>query len=318
MATPRRGQVRIAHSSTFASESSFGTALSNGAIDKTFNLTPENPRFEIVTQDDRVLDCSGQFLSDEVVLARYCRLSFGIELDAATLWGLIKWGFGVVASSEATLLGPTSFQPPATSFIYGHDGSSVNPLKLKAMVLASLRITGRVAQRLSAQVEFRGHGNPAAATGYTFPECSAITPIYLKDCAFSLAGADRYADLREFDFNFSNELISEDDPFTLASPDITRMERGDIRQYGWNLKLLGEPNDSTHQSALAKTKVALSHRLGTSTENVTLDVASGVLKQAGGPGYDGRANRSVLDLALEPVKVSGNADTPILATRTTP
>jgi hypothetical protein len=317
MSTPRRGQARIAHSSTFASQGSFGTALSNGAIDKVFNLTTENPRFEIVTQDDRVLDCSGQFLSGEVVLARYCRLSFGIELDTATLWGLIKWGFGVVASDEATLLGPASFQPPATSLIYGHDGSAVNPLKIKDMVLQSLRITGRVAQRLTAQVEFRGHGAPSAATSYTFAECAAITPIYLKDCAFSLAGTDRYSDLREFEFNFSNELISEDDPFTLASQDITRMERGDVRQYGWNLKLLGEPNDSTHQSALAKTKVALSHRLGASGDNVTLAVASGVLKQAGGPSYDGRANRSILDLALEPVKVSGNADTPILATRVT-
>src|SRR6185369_3798376 len=206
---------------------------------------------------------------------------------------LIGWGFGVVADDEATLLGPTAFQPPPNTLIYGFDGGAVTPLKLKDMVLHSLRATGRVGARITAQVEFRGNGNIGSATSYTFPDCDAITPVYLKDGAFTLNSVNRYADLREFEFSFSNELISEDDPFTLASIDITRMERSDERDYGLTMKLLGEPNDTTHQAAMTKSKWPFSLRIGTSSDNITIAAASAIIKQNGTPTYDGRALRSV-------------------------
>lgn len=319
MSTPRRGQVRIAYSSSFATQSDFTTALANNALDAVFNLTDEAPRFEIVTKDDQIKDCTGQYVIDEIVLARACKLSFSIEVGIAQLWGLIKWAFGVVADDEATMLGPTSFQPPVTTFIYGHDGGAVSPLKLKSMVLNTLRITGRVGTRLTASVEFIGSGNIAAAGGgYSFPDCDAITPVYLKDGTFTLNSVSRYADLRSFDFSYSNQLIDDDDPFTLASIDITRLERDDVREYGLTMVLLGEPNDTTHQGALNKSKWPFSLRIGAADDCVTIDAASAIIKQASPPGYDGRANRSVLNLLAAPIRVVENADTPLIATRTEP
>ena len=251
-------------------------------------------------------------------LARSCRLSFGVEIGLDALWGLIGWGFGVVADTEATLLGPTAFQPPVTTLIYGHDGGAVTPLKLKSMVLNSLRVTGSVGTRITAQVEFRGSGAIASATSYSFADCSAITPVYLKDGAFTLNSVSRYADLREFEFSFSNNLISEEDPFTLASIDITRMERADEREYSLTMKLLGEPNDTTHQGAMTKAKWPFSLRIGTSADCITITSSSAIVKQNGAPTHDGRAGRSVLPIIALPRRVPSDSSTPLLATRTTP
>jgi hypothetical protein len=317
MSTPRKGQVRVAYASDFATQSDFTTALANGDIDAVFNLTGD-VQFEIVTQDDQIKDCTGQYIVDEVVVARSCRLSFGIEIGLNALWGLIGWGFGVVADDEATLLGPTAFQPPVTTLIYGHDGGAVTPLKLKSLVLNSLRITGSVGARITAQVEFRGSGAIASATSYTFPDCEAITPVYLKDGAFTLNSVNRYADLREFEFAFSNELISEDDPFTLASIDITRMERADERQYSLTMKLLGEPNDTTHQAAMTKAKWPFSLRIGTTTDNIVITSASSIIKQNGAPTHDGRAGRSALPIIAQPIRLPSDISTPLIATRTMP
>src|SRR5215212_8420155 len=168
MSTPRRGQVRVAYSSAFASQEDFDTPLDNSAIDAVFNLSGGDVKFEIVTQDDEIKDCTGQYTVDEVTLARSCRLSFSIEIGIDALWGVIGWMFGVVAGDEATMLGPSEFQPSANTFIYGHDGGSVDPLKLKSMVGHSFRVTGRVGARITAALEFRGSGNIQSASDYTF------------------------------------------------------------------------------------------------------------------------------------------------------
>ncbi|MGA9773931.1 MAG: hypothetical protein WBV94_33175 [Blastocatellia bacterium] len=67
MSTPRKGQVRVAYASDFATQSDFTTALANADIDAVFNLTGD-VQFEIVTQEDQIKDCTGQYIIDEVVL----------------------------------------------------------------------------------------------------------------------------------------------------------------------------------------------------------------------------------------------------------
>ncbi len=313
-ATPRRSQLRIAHSSTFAVQSAFGTELANAAIDKVFSLSDDEPKFEIVTRDDQIKDCTGQYIVDEIVQARKCRLSFGIEAEASVIAGLLGWFFGVVSANDRLMLGPTVFQPPATTFIYGHNDGT-QPLKLKDMVAEAITISGRVNDRIRATVSFVGHGNPVATTAYTFPDCATITPIYLKDGAFSVNSVDYLPDTREFEFSFSNNLLSEEDPFTLASVDIQRLERADERDYSLKWTVFGKPGDALHLAAVNKTKYPFSFRIGPITNGVTISAVSAILKQNGGPKHDGEARRSALDLLLLPIRIAADANTPVKGVR---
>jgi hypothetical protein len=84
------------------------------------------------------------------------------------------------------------------------------------------------------------------------------------------------------------------------------------------MKLLGEPNDTTHQAAMTKAKWPFSLRIGTTTDNIVIASASSIIKQNGAPIHDGRAGRSVLNILAQPVRISSDSSTPLIATRTTP
>ncbi len=318
MSSPRRSQARIAYSSTFALQSAFGTALGNGALDAVFNLSDEEPKLEFVTKDDRIIDCTGQYSIDEVILSRYCRLSFGIEVEAAVLNGLVGWAFGTVSGDDSLMLSPSEFTLPVTSFIYGFVGGAQNPLKLKDMALASIRITGRVNERVKASVAFVGHGAPVAGS-FTFPDCSTITPVYLKDGAFTINSVSHLADCREFEFGYDNKPLIDEDPFTLASIDVTRIERADQREYLLKCTIFGEPNDTLEAASRTnpKTKYAASLRIGSATAGVTFTSASAIFRQRG-TTFDGEARRNAIQYELEPVRLSGNANTPVKATHNVP
>lgn len=315
-ATPRRSQLRIAYSSTFATQVDFDTPLSNGALDAVFSLSDEEPRLEFLSKDEQIKDCTSQYIVDEAILSRSCRLTFGIWAEAETLFGVLGWWGGIVAGSEVTMLGPTEFQPPVTTLIYGHDGSDVDPLKLVSMLLAKVTIRGRVNERINVSLEFRGSADAAAATGYTFPDCSEIAPIYLKDGAFIWDGDDYQADTREFTVTLDNRPLAEEDPFTSDSIDIQRMERADERQNDVAWTVFGEAGDALELASRTnpKTKSTLQIRVGAASDGVQIDAASAILKQNGGEKHDGEARRAVLDLLFLPVRIPGNADTPLIFT----
>lgn len=313
-ATPRRSQLRIAYSSTFAAQGSFGSALADLAIDAVFSLSDEDPRLEIITKDDEIIDCTGQYKIDEIVQGKYARISFGLEADAAILAGLLGWAFGVVSGNDRLMLGPTVFQGPVTTLIYGHAGGS-DGLKFKDMALNSIRVMGRVNERIKVSVEFVGNGSPTSAAGFPFPDCSTVTPIYLKDGTFSVNSTSYLADTREFEFSFSNNLLADEDPFEMDSVDVKRMERADMREVMLKWKVFGNPGGTLHTAALNKQKWPFSFRIGPSANGVTFDAVTAILKQDGGPSHDGEARRSVLGLMLEPLRVVGNTATPVKATR---
>ena len=314
MATPRRSQLRIAYPANFATQSDFTTALSNGAIDALFSLVPDSePTLEFLDKNEQIIDCTGQFKLDEIVLARSCRLQFDIELDADVLAGLLGWGFGTVSGADRLLLSPTEFQPPVTSFIVGHDDAAGTKLKLKSMVLDEITLTGRVNERVRCQVSFRGHGAPTSAGAYTFPDCSAVTPIRLSDGLFTLDGDARLPDIRSLEFRFSNGLFFDEDPYTADSPDITRMERKDIRDMLFTFTMFGQPGDADHTKAIGKEKVDVSWRIGAADDGVLIAAAQAILRTTG-VGHDGEARRSVVNYQAEPIRVGSDGDTPIKAT----
>lgn len=299
--SPRKSQVRIAYPPA-ANQSAFGTPQSNGALTAVFPLDDTEPQFEIVTQDDEIYDCSGQYLLSKVLLAKSSRISFGIFADPVVLFRLYGLGLGVVAGDVASMLGPAAFQPPPITLIWGHVGSAQNPLKLQDMVLDSLRVTGRAVERVKAEVQFRGNGSPVAGS-FTFPGCATPDPIYIKDGAFSLNSVDRIADLREINLNYQNKLIFEEDPFPFASVEVARMERDDRREYPLEFKLWGELGDATHAAALTHTLMPYSLRIGPDGRSITIaTTGDAILEQSGSPSHEGRANRSILNLRALAVK----------------
>lgn len=313
---PRRSQVRVAYSSTFAAQSDIFTALSNGAVDALFNLLEgSEPRLEFILKTDEIFDCTGQYLIDKIQLTKSVRLSFEVEADAGDLFGLLKWFLGSSSGSDALMLGVTSFQPPATTFIYGHDDAAGTKLKLVGMVGDEIRISGRKSERIKVSLSFRGNGSPASPGSYTFPDCSTPTPLRLSDGAFSLNSVDSLAVLDEMEFVYSNNLLADDDPFISSSVDIQRMERADRRTVAYNFTVFGQPGDATHLLAIAYTKVPISWTVGPGSDGVTIPAVSAILSNAAGPGHDGQARRSTLGLTAEPIRIVGNNDTPCKATK---
>lgn len=315
--SPRRSQLALCFSSAGAAQAAFGVGnwLANGAIDARFNLAPgSEPTLEYVTKKDEVLTCTGQDILKKILLARSIRISFELQLDIPTLEVLLGWGFGTVSGSDILMLSPSEFQPPPTTFIWGHDDVAGTALKLGDMVLDEIEITGEVNGRIACTVSFRGHGGPTDATGYTFPECSDSDPIRLSDGDFTIDGDSRIDDIRKIAFRFANGLLFEEDAHTAASVDITRMERADRRTELFTFTIYGQPFDALHQSALNSEEVPVSWQIGDGTPGILIAAANAILDQAGGPSHDGEARRSVLELTAEPTKVNGDADTPVKAT----
>lgn len=318
MISPRRSQARLAYSGAFAVQDDFDTPLSDGAIDTLFNLFPGSEvRIEFVMKNDEIIDCTGQYLEDRVILAKSVRLSFEIEADASDIFGLLGWFKGTVSGNDVLMLGPTEFQPPPTSFVYGHDDPAGTKLKLTSMVGDEIRISGAVTERIRVSMVFRGNGSPASAGGYEFPDCSTPTPVRLSDGLFLLDSENRNDDLRQMEYQYSNGLLADDDPFTAASADITRMERADRRTALFTFTIFGQPGDGDHVKAINYNKVPVSWRIGPANDGVDIIAASAILSQGTGPGHTGQAARSVLGLQAEPIRLSGDANTPVMATRLT-
>lgn len=317
MSSPRRSQLRIAYPGGFETQSDFGVAnwLANGTIDALFNLVAgSEPRLEYVTKEDEIFTCTGQDILDELLLARSIRITMDIEIDVETLRGLLGWGFGVISGNDILMLSETEFQPPPTTFIWGHDDAAGTALKLGDMVLEEIVPSAEINGRIRCTVAFRGHGGPTAAGGgYTFPACADANPIRLSDGDFSLDGDSVIEEIRRVEFRFSNRLLFDEDPFTADDIDITRMERADQREALYTFTIYGQPGDARHLQALAKTKMPVAWQIG-DNPSVTIAAASAILKQGDGPGHDGEARRSVLGLQARPRKLSGNANTPVKAT----
>lgn len=313
--SPRKEDLRIAYPSS-GNQSDYATAQSNGAIDTLFNLDETDPQIEIVTTDDKILDCTGDYDANEITRARSSRVSFGVYFEAVSIFRLLSLGFGVVSGDDATLLAPGSYQPPPISFIVGHLSGAVSPLKFKGMVLDTLRITAPLIGRVKAAVQFRGHGGPSTTT-YTFPDCATAAPVYLNDGALSLNSVDRLADCTELDFLFDNKLYFQSDPFTFADIEAHRMERGSgpqKREYPLSVKLYGEEGDSTFNAALAKSKWPYSFQIGPSSGGIQIATTSdAILALNGSPTHEGEARRSTLPIQLRARRAGGDSS-PITAT----
>src|SRR5688572_4180798 len=204
MAQQRRSTLAIARPAAFDVQVDFETALAQGDIDTRIPLSDEDPKLDLVTDKERILNCSGQELIDKILLSRMYRLTYGIKASPEEIFGHFGWGFGVVAGDSVTLLPETEFQPPATTLIFGHVGSDIQPYILKSMVLMKINI-GASATGYTITYEWLGHGAPAQAVAYDWPECPEITAARFKDGSLLINSIERNAESNGYDFAFDNK-----------------------------------------------------------------------------------------------------------------
>ena len=313
MSQQRQSTVAIAYPSDFAVQAGFLTALAQANIDARFPLSDQAPKLDLITDKERILNCSGQTLATKLLISRYIRLTFSIKASPAVLFGLLGWGFGVVAGDEVTLLPEGSYQPPPTSLVYGHVGSGVQPFLLKSMCLNKLSISAALTG-YTINVEMRGHGEAVHTVAYAWPECPVVDVARVKNGAFSVNSVDRLPITSGYDFTFDNRM-DEKDPFTLASEDITRNERADEREHLLKWKAQDEIGDTlyTAGSTIIPTQYPWSFRVGSLTDGVTVAAPASLFEVEGGEDFEGAFRRSTLPYILEPVDVPG--DSAVIVTR---
>jgi hypothetical protein len=228
------------------------------------------------------------------------KLTYGIKAVPAEIFGHFGWAFGVIAGDDVTLLPKGEYQPPATSLIYGHDGSAIQPIILKSMVLMKINIALAVSG-YTTTFEWLGHGAPSLASAYDWSDCNDDPVARFKDGAFSIDSVSRLSILSGYEFNFDNKP-DPNDPFTRASVDITRNERADLRDLLLKCNLQGEVNDALYLAGIADptTRYPFSFRIGTTSDGVTFACTSALFEHNDGESYEGGFKRSVLSYNLTP------------------
>lgn len=301
--------LKIAHNTDFTPQSDFETALADNQINKLFNRVG-TPSLEFVLDKERIIDCSGNWIIDEVLLAQSSLLRFEIEADASDLLKILQVYFGVANGDDALVLDLEEYQPPPQTFILGFKNGT--KLKLKSMVGDELVITAAKKQRVRVSMAWRGHGNPATANGFVFPNCMTPTPLRLPQGAFTLNGSDRLKDLFQIQFAYRNKLLFQEDAFSNDSVDIDKMERADERECLLDFTLYGDPFGADFAAAKASTHMGWSWRIGPANDGLLITAASGIQRYVG-MDFVGEAPRSALKLQNEPKLIAGNTNTPVKA-----
>jgi len=200
---------------------------------------------------------------------------------------------------------------PLLTLYVGFRGSDKQPVVFKNVVTNSIRVRSAARQRVTASVEFIGSADLAPASGFVMPACQDILPVRFGDSLLSLDGTDYTALMRDFEYYYSNDVLTGDHPFTGTGIDATRLERADRRPSSLNLGVLGEPGDPLFALAKAKTVMAMLLRIGPVGNSVICHVPNGALKlDSPQIRFEGEANESNLRLVGQPRKISGNGMTP--------
>jgi hypothetical protein len=327
MASARGSQLKVAFHPAFATQVDFDTPLDTATLTKVFQCTSPN-HIEPQKTIKSIFDCTQQYKIGNRILKRGARLRLELEVDAKTLHGLLALAFGATAApasltSGISMLGPKTFAVPVTTVVVGYDDGSDPGVILKCCAVNSISINGRTAETVKVTVELVGSGDLQTATGFTFPNCTDLVPVYFEDGALTINSVDRFLGdtpnktTWEFNFTYSNNLALQD-AAPMNKVDYIRLERGEVREYGCTWKVEGRVMDSLHALAhQATTNNSFSFRVGTTTNGVTITCAAAEMLE-GSPlqTHEGEVRRAVLNLVLNPLRVSSNAATPLVASAT--
>lgn len=333
--SPRGSQLRIAYSPTWKKQSAFGTPLANGDLTAVFQArTPGG--IQITRSEDIISDCTGQYTISRQELTRVAKLSIELDADAGVLGGITAMGFGVAGSPSGggpytnpiSMLGPTVFDLPVTTLIYGFNDGDDPGVKLQDVAVNSFEVVAAVGERTIVRVEFVFNANLIAAAGFSYPACTDVTPLRMVNGDFTYNSLGRLLSTppnqnsRQISFRYDNGMLIRDDPFTIDDPDITRLERADKRTYSFSWKVGGRELDTLHTQALASrssnTKYPLSFRVGSTTSGVTYTAPETLLlDDEAFITFEGEGNRAVCNYTIEPTRNSSDSSTPLTASAVT-
>lgn len=314
--TFRRSQLRVAYAPGFVAQSDMGVPLSPASLTKVM-LTKDGGQSHIepVFLEEDLRDCTSQYLLDKIILHRFARLTLDLEVDADILEDLLGAALGVNSSGTITMLPPTVYDLPHTTFIVGFAGGDDAGIVFSDATCESLTITGRVEQKLSVKAVFVGNGSMLDAVGFTFPDCDTITPLrFDSDAQFFVNGTNYISTTRGFELTYPNNIPLNDFPFSLGSIDVQRLERGDKRDVKLAWTVEGIENDALGAAArtVPPTHYDFDVRIGT---DVHLIAEEAIFRPGGTfQGFDGEIFLAVLNTELTPVRIPGDSSTPFMAT----
>lgn len=320
---PRGSQLRIAYDPSFTPQANVDTANNVSTLTAVLQVTARNHVDSAETVDE-VFDCSGQFKIEENILTRIGRLTVEFDASPTLILGFLGACMGNSSGNNLVMLDEASFQPPYLTLAVGFVGAIADPgVLFKSVVVNSFKITSASRERVKCSMELVGSGDLGAAS-ITWPDCTETLPVYGFDGALTINSADRMVkngaigtNTTSIELDYSNNLLSNTDPFQLADDDITRLERADRRTHMLNWKVEGYVGDATYTAAKTnpRTKWPVIWRIGPLNNCVTLTATSAILTaEQKAQTFEGEANRATLNLKLEPtldgstLPLSGVAD----------
>lgn len=203
----------------------------------------------------------------------------------------------------------SSDQPPQTSIIYGFEGDTTNPVKGKNVVVNSWKVSGTVRGKVLCEIDLLFSGEVDEALAYTVPDCVNFQPIKAADVRLDINGTYYTQNLREFSYEYSNNILTGDDPFPFDGIDAVRLERGD-RTSSFMFQIFGSRGDALYTLVDSEAVEDVTLHVGGPGNRVSVYAPSTKLKFAdAGIIFSGEANRSALSFTGTPFK-SATAGTP--------
>ena len=323
---PRGSQLRLCYDPAFTPQSAVNVPNNVNTLTAVLQVTAKN-HIQPTQTVDEVFSCDGQFKISEAITSRLGRLTVEFDCTVAIMKGFLRNAMGAGSGLNLTMLTTYQFQQPYLTIAVGFADSPIVDVGVlfHSVCVNSIKITQRSRDRVRVVMELVGSGDLVPATGLAWPACSEVAPIYGYDCALTINSVDRMQQnaaaagtaTREFELEYSNNLLTSDDPWQLADIDITRLERADRRTIMFNWKVEGYELDATHTAALTnpRTLWPVIWRVGSGASNITLTAAEAILtSEAQAQSFDGEAGRALLNLKLEPTPASGNLPLVGLAT----
>lgn len=313
--TFKQKNVQAAHSPLFVAQSDINTALDDALLTSVFPLPRDaRPMPSRRTTREEERECRGRWLTGRRLTSRLALWSLRMDATAQLTAGLLALAMGAAAAPTGT--GPRIHEithgndddVPKTSFIIGTEGDDDEPSELyKGMAVNRVRVAGEVRSKVSLEVDFIGSADVAVVSGFTFPACGTVAPVYTNDCELLINAVDHTNDLRSFAYEYNNNLLANDDPFPFDSIDAERLER-DVETSLFTFVIYGTKAHAVYVDALAELVRAVALRIGSATEYARIIAAGAQLALADADlTYAGEANRSVFNVGATPVSVANAA-----------
>jgi hypothetical protein len=312
MIAPRGSQLYLLIDPAWTPQADIDTKNSAASLTRVIQMTTKAD-IEIDESEDPIMDCTGQSLTNVTVLSRKLTLPLEFDCDAELLAGFAGACMGDRDGNNLEMLDTGEFQPPFLTGCIMFKNFPLDTGRLFTFMVNSFKVDMAGRTRVKVSVELVGPGNVEDAGLEALPPCTELIPVYSYECALTIDDVDRMqknGDLgtatEAFGLAFSNKALVQDDAFQLASIDMTRAERADVR----DCMMTWKPEDysggalSIAAHTNPRTKYAVIWRVGTAIKNTTFTAAEAILRaEKKEQGFEGEAGRAVLNLTLQPTPV---------------